>query len=117
MSEEKQRIVVRRVAASDGVAAHGGGGWKIAYADFMTAMMAFFLVMWLLSSATPKQREGVAEHFRMPLQASPCRAAPRAAPPAVSSRAAAPTPCTRMARSGRRTVTPDARGCAGAWTR
>jgi chemotaxis protein MotB len=67
MSEEKQRIVVRRVHANrDG--AHGGGGWKIAYADFMTAMMAFFLVMWLLSSATPKQREGVAEHFRMPLK-------------------------------------------------
>lgn len=67
MSEEKQRIVVRRVAAGrDG--AHGGGGWKIAYADFMTAMMAFFLVMWLLASATPKQREGVAEHFRMPLK-------------------------------------------------
>ncbi len=67
MSDEKQRIVVRRVAASD-AAQHGGGGWKIAYADFMTAMMAFFLVMWLLSTATPKQREGIAEHFRMPLK-------------------------------------------------
>lgn len=67
MSAEKGRIVVRRVAASGGNG-HGGGGWKIAYADFMTAMMAFFLVMWLLSNASPKQREGIAEHFRMPLK-------------------------------------------------
>ncbi len=65
--EEKQKIVVRRVAAH-GDAGHGGGGWKIAYADFMTAMMAFFLVMWLLASATPRQLQGVAEHFRMPLR-------------------------------------------------
>jgi chemotaxis protein MotB len=62
-----KRIVVRRVAAAGG-GGHGGGGWKIAYADFMTAMMAFFLVMWLLSNASPKQREGIAEHFRMPLK-------------------------------------------------
>ena len=48
--------------------AHHGGAWKIAYADFMTAMMAFFLVMWLLSISTDKQREGIAEHFRMPLR-------------------------------------------------
>ncbi|RST51044.1 flagellar motor protein MotB [Variovorax sp. MHTC-1] len=66
MSADK-RIVVRRVAAAGG-GGHGGGGWKIAYADFMTAMMAFFLVMWLLSNASPKQREGIAEHFRMPLK-------------------------------------------------
>jgi chemotaxis protein MotB len=66
MSADK-RIVVRRVAARSG-GGHGGGGWKIAYADFMTAMMAFFLVMWLLSNASPKQREGIAEHFRMPLK-------------------------------------------------
>jgi len=66
MSAGKHRIVVRRVAASGG--GHHGGGWKIAYADFMTAMMAFFLVMWLLSSTSPKQREGIAEHFRMPLK-------------------------------------------------
>ncbi|MDR6426574.1 chemotaxis protein MotB [Variovorax beijingensis] len=66
MSTEKHRVVVRRVAAHGG-GGHGGG-WKIAYADFMTAMMAFFLVMWLLSNTSPKQREGIAEHFRMPLK-------------------------------------------------
>jgi chemotaxis protein MotB len=65
--EEKQRIVVRRQAVHGG-GGHGGGGWKIAYADFMTAMMAFFLVMWLLASATPRQLQGIAEHFRTPLK-------------------------------------------------
>ncbi|MDR7874346.1 flagellar motor protein MotB [Yersinia mollaretii] len=48
--------------------AHHGGSWKIAYADFMTAMMAFFLVMWLLSSSTPLQREQIADYFKMPLK-------------------------------------------------
>lgn len=47
--------------------AHHGGTWKIAYADFMTAMMAFFLIMWLLSQSTDMQRELVADYFRMPL--------------------------------------------------
>ena len=66
MSADKKHIVIKRVVAGGG--GHHGGGWKIAYADFMTAMMAFFLVMWLLSISTPKQREGIAEHFRMPLK-------------------------------------------------
>lgn len=46
----------------------GHGSWKIAYADFMTAMMAFFMVMWLLSTASPEQRQGIAEYFKMPLK-------------------------------------------------
>ncbi|WBY00629.1 flagellar motor protein MotB [Ramlibacter tataouinensis] len=61
------RIVVRRRPASGHAAAHGGS-WKIAYADFMTAMMAFFLVMWLLLISPKEQLEGIAEHFRMPLK-------------------------------------------------
>ena len=65
MSAEKHRVIVKRVAAHGG--GRHGGAWKIAYADFMTAMMAFFLVMWLLAISTPKQRAGIAEHFRMPL--------------------------------------------------
>jgi len=48
--------------------AHHGGTWKIAYADFMTAMMAFFLVMWLLSQSTDMERELIADYFRMPLK-------------------------------------------------
>lgn len=47
---------------------HHGGAWKIAYADFMTAMMAFFLVMWLLSIASPQELTKVAEYFRTPLK-------------------------------------------------
>src|SRR5690606_4861815 len=50
--------------------AHHGGSWKIAYADFMTAMMAFFLVMWLISITSQKDREGIAEYFRQPLKVS-----------------------------------------------
>ena len=65
MSEAPLRIIIKRPVIA---AAHHGGGWKIAYADFMTAMFAFFLVMWLLSSSTPKQLEGIAEQFKMPLK-------------------------------------------------
>src|SRR5277367_5234784 len=59
-------VIVRRRGLQEDE--HHGGAWKIAYADFMTAMMAFFLVMWLLSISSPKQRAGIAEHFRMPLK-------------------------------------------------
>ncbi len=66
MSEEKPRIIVKRVVKR--VGGHHGGTWKIAFADFMTAMMALFLVLWLLATVTPKQRAGIAEHFRTPLK-------------------------------------------------
>ncbi|WFQ80827.1 flagellar motor protein MotB [Xenorhabdus sp. SF857] len=49
-------------------ASHVGGSWKIAYADFMTAMMAFFLVMWLISIASPQELTSIAEYFRTPLK-------------------------------------------------
>ncbi|MDO5528218.1 MAG: flagellar motor protein MotB [Paracoccus sp. (in: a-proteobacteria)] len=55
-------IIVRRtVQSSDG--GHHGGAWKVAYADFVTAMMAFFLLMWLLNATTEQQRQGLAEYF------------------------------------------------------
>ena len=65
MSDSKRPIIIikRPVIA----AGHHGGAWKIAFADFMTAMFAFFLVMWLLSSSSPKQLTGIADHFKMPL--------------------------------------------------
>jgi len=69
MSDDSQRpIIVKRIKK----AAHGhhGGAWKIAYADFVTAMMAFFLLMWLLGSTTKAQREGIAEYFKAPLKIS-----------------------------------------------
>lgn len=54
-------IVVRR--EEGGEHSHHGGAWKVAYADFVTAMMAFFLLMWLLNSTTEEQRRGLADYF------------------------------------------------------
>lgn len=47
---------------------HHGGSWKIAFADFVTAMMAFFLLMWLISSLNKAQKEGISEYFKQPLK-------------------------------------------------
>ena len=58
-------IVVKRIKKSGG--GHHGGAWKIAYADFVTAMMAFFLLMWLLGSTTKGELDGIAEYFQTPL--------------------------------------------------
>lgn len=55
-------IIIKRVQAPSG-SAHHGGAWKVAYADFVTAMMAFFLLMWLLNATTEKQRKGLADYF------------------------------------------------------
>lgn len=60
------RVVIRRKKGHGG--GHHGGSWKIAYADFITAMMSFFLVMWLISIASPEKLQGIAEYFRMPLR-------------------------------------------------
>ena len=64
--EAKPPIVVKRIKRS-GAKAHGAA-WKIAYADFVTAMMAFFLLMWLLGSTTKGELQGIAEYFRTPLK-------------------------------------------------
>jgi chemotaxis protein MotB len=48
------------------MAGHGGGAWKVAYADFVTAMMAFFMVMWIVGLSKPKVKEAVAEYFQDP---------------------------------------------------
>ncbi|CFQ30491.1 flagellar motor protein MotB [Yersinia bercovieri] len=60
-------ILVKKRKAKHG-GGHHGGSWKIAYADFMTAMMAFFLVMWLLSVSSPQQLTQIADYFRTPLK-------------------------------------------------
>ncbi|PTN55446.1 motility protein MotB [Stenotrophomonas panacihumi] len=62
---EKSTVIMRRVKKVQ-AAGHHGGAWKVAYADFVTAMMAFFLVMWLVGATTTKQREAVSEYFRNP---------------------------------------------------
>lgn len=59
-------IVIKRIKKVAG--GHHGGAWKIAYADFVTAMMAFFLLMWLLSSASQSTLHGISEYFKTPLK-------------------------------------------------
>ncbi|MDX1974270.1 MAG: flagellar motor protein MotB [Rickettsiales bacterium] len=54
-------IIIKRIKKISG--GHHGGAWKVAYADFVTAMMAFFLLLWLLSVTTPEQKLGIAEFF------------------------------------------------------
>ncbi|MDP1645980.1 MAG: flagellar motor protein MotB [Thiobacillus sp.] len=66
MSEQKAPIIVKRIKKVAG--GHHGGAWKIAYADFVTAMMAFFLLMWLLGSTTKGELEGIADYFKTPLK-------------------------------------------------
>ena len=54
-------IIVKR--SKKGEHPHHGGAWKVAYADFVTAMMAFFLLMWLINTTTPEQKRGIADYF------------------------------------------------------
>ena len=105
-------IVIRR----NKKAAHGhhGGAWKIAYADFVTAMMAFFLLMWLLSSVTKAELSSVETYFRTPLKVAPVRATSRAFCKAARrssrtcrSRTRAPAPrCSASAISAMSPTTP-----------
>jgi len=67
MADESQRpIIVKRI--KKGGHAHHGGAWKLAYADFVTAMMAFFLLMWLLGSVSQGTLKGIADYFKMPIK-------------------------------------------------
>ncbi|NKI93152.1 flagellar motor protein MotB [Rhizobacter sp. SG703] len=65
-SKKLQPIIIKRIKKG-GHGAHGGA-WKIAYADFVTAMMAFFLLMWLLGSTTEGDKKGIADYFQAPLK-------------------------------------------------
>jgi chemotaxis protein MotB len=64
MANADQPIIIKKVKKSGH--AHHGGAWKIAYADFVTAMMAFFLLLWLISMTTPEQKKGLADYFAPP---------------------------------------------------
>jgi chemotaxis protein MotB len=68
MAEDKNKrpIVIKRIKKVAG--GHHGGAWKIAYADFVTAMMAFFLLMWLLGSTAKGDLQGISEYFKTPLK-------------------------------------------------
>lgn len=59
--DELQPIIVKKVKKGGG--GHHGGAWKVAYADFVTAMMAFFLLLWLLNVSTEEQKMGIADYF------------------------------------------------------
>lgn len=65
-TKKLQPIIIKRVKKA--AHAHHGGAWKIAYADFVTAMMAFFLLMWLLGSTAKGDLQGIASYFNSPLQ-------------------------------------------------
>jgi len=60
-NEPPPPIIVKKITVVQG--GHHGGAWKVAYADFVTAMMAFFLLLWLLGATTEKQRKGLADYF------------------------------------------------------
>ncbi|MEA9729653.1 flagellar motor protein MotB [Xanthomonas campestris pv. campestris] len=65
MAEGKSTVIIRRVKKVQG-SGHHGGAWKVAFADFVTAMMAFFLVLWLMAATTKEQRAAISEYFRNP---------------------------------------------------
>ena len=64
MDDKKQPIIIKKI--KKGGHGHHGGAWKVAYADFVTAMMAFFLLMWLLGGSSHHVREGIADWFKNP---------------------------------------------------
>src|SRR4051812_8044379 len=67
-AKKLQPIIVKKVKKA--AHAHNGGAWKIAYADFVTAMMAFFLLMWLLGSTSEDDKKGIADFFNTPMKIS-----------------------------------------------
>src|SRR5262252_5242918 len=56
-------VIIRKVKKGRAGDAHHGGAWKVAYADFVTAMMAFFLLLWLINTTSPEQKKGIADYF------------------------------------------------------
>src|SRR4029450_7055496 len=62
MSVGEQPIIIKKIKKGGGHG-HHGGAWKVAYADFVTAMMAFFLLMWLIKPTSPEQNRGLADYF------------------------------------------------------
>src|SRR5580693_8022265 len=63
MSVSDRPIVIKRIKKVIMGGGHHGGAWKVAYADFVTAMMAFFLLMWLINTTSPQQKRGIADYF------------------------------------------------------
>jgi chemotaxis protein MotB len=109
-AQSNARPIIKRkkIVKGDG---HHGGAWKVAYADFVTAMMAFFMLMWLLGATTEKQRKGIADYFNPTI---PSTGSPAAA--TAPSAATASSPRRRWRRAApARGHAPHGR-TAGAWT-
>lgn len=60
MADDKPIIIIKKKGGHGG---HHGGAWKVAYADFVTAMMAFFMVMWLVNTAEQNTKQNIASYF------------------------------------------------------
>src|SRR5919198_4060099 len=63
--QDKPRIIIKKARGHHG-GGHHGGAWKVAYADFVTAMMALFIVLWVLGASDKKFKAGIAHYFREP---------------------------------------------------
>ncbi len=97
-------VIVKKVIAA-GHAPHHGGAWKVAYADFVTAMMAFFLLMWLLGATTEKQRKALADYFSPTLVQTKQETAGSNGPFGGDSITSADSYPNRAAQTGTRSIT------------
>ena len=87
MIDKKQPIIIKKVF--HGGHGHHGGAWKVAFADFVTAMMAFFMLMWLMGSTTKEERAAISEYFNNPSMSKGASSTP--APSAVQGPGGAST--------------------------
>ncbi len=96
MPEAKATVVIRRVKKIQ-AGGHHGGAWKVAFADFVTAMMAFFLVLWLVAATTKEQRVAISEYFRNP---SPLKGKSPAPSPGMAGPGGASTSMIKLGGTG-----------------
>ncbi|HWS02065.1 MAG TPA: flagellar motor protein MotB [Gammaproteobacteria bacterium] len=95
MSNDAQPIIVKRIK-KHGHAGHHGGAWKVAYADFVTAMMAFFLMMWLVGSTTKEQKAALSEYFTAPSEVEGSSPHPTSHPTSIQGPGGASTSMIQM---------------------
>src|ERR1044071_8770611 len=98
-----QPIVIRKKVVGHG--GHHGGAWKGAYADFVTAMMAFFLLLWILGATTEKQRKGIADYFTPTLVEMKQKSAGSSGPFGGDSIVSKENYAKRASQTGSRTIT------------
>ncbi len=100
MADDNQKLIVKKVIKVEGASVHGGA-WKVAYADFTTAMMAFFMLLWLLNVAPPETLAGLADYFS-PTTAAVVGSSGSDAinPPAENARGSNPSPIVAISIPG-----------------